>query len=325
MKKLINMYSLTFIIILFLFCDSAQAYYKSNFGRHGERGGRYCLFQGGICWNSIRIGDVLLADEGFLDIEIINNSQVHFVFHRDMEISYLPDSLLPVDTITALNTEVSNSLGYESIILMEGNYDINFSNHQYGEATINAVLIGPLTKLNITVIPEGYLFAASINTTRSNIKDKSSIFLRSTTAPFSIVDIDTVEIDSITLSGVCFFNNATPGSYYVVVQHRNSMETWSSNPVSISENLTSYDFTSSSSKAYGNNMVLKFEKWCTFSGDVNQNSIIDIGDVVEIYNDVSGFAQGYVVSDLNGDYLVDLSDLVIAYGNAVNFIAVQKP
>ncbi|MEZ4821018.1 MAG: hypothetical protein R2942_00900 [Ignavibacteria bacterium] len=50
-------------------------------------------------------------------------------------------------------------------------------------------------------------------------------------------------------------------------------------------------------------MVLKFEKWCTFSGDVNQNSI-DIGDVVEIYNDVSGFAQGYVVSDLNGDYLV---------------------
>ena len=268
---------------------------------------------------------MLLADEGFLDIEIINNSQVHFVFHRDMEISYLPDSLLPVDTITALNTEVSNSLGYESIILMEGNYDINFSNHQYGEATINAVLIGPLTKLNITVIPEGYLFAASINTTRSNIKDKSSIFLRSTTAPFSIVDIDTVEIDSITLSGVCFFNNATPGSYYVVVQHRNSMETWSSNPVSISENLTSYDFTSSSSKAYGNNMVLKFEKWCTFSGDVNQNSIIDIGDVVEIYNDVSGFAQGYVVSDLNGDYLVDLSDLVIAYGNAVNFIAVQKP
>ncbi len=42
----------------------------------------------------------------------------------------------------------------------------------------------------------------------------------------------------------CTFN-APLNSYYIVIKHRNSLETWSKNPILLSTNLTSLDFTSS--------------------------------------------------------------------------------
>ncbi len=182
------------------------------------------------------------------------------------------------------------------------------------------------TSLGITVIPEGFLQAASINTTRSNIKDKSKIFLRSSVSPYQVVDTASVEIDSLTLSGACFFTNASSGNYYIAVTHRNSIETWSKNPVAFTAgDMTSYDFTTSSSKAYGNNLVLKFGKWCTYSGDVNQDGNIDVVDVSQVDNDVFNFVAGYVNTDVNGDNIDDANDLAIVDNNAFNFVSKITP
>ncbi|QLH46103.1 MAG: hypothetical protein HWD58_10985 [Bacteroidota bacterium] len=44
-------------------------------------------------------------------------------------------------------------------------------------------------------------------------------------------------------------------SYYIVIKHRNGIETWSANPVTMTTNLT-YDFRSAATQAYGSNQVL---------------------------------------------------------------------
>ena len=121
-------------------------------------------------------------------------------------------------------------------------------------------------------------------------------------------------------------SNLLSGSYYFVIKHRNSIETWSANPVTISPNGTTYyDFTTNQSKAYGNNMKLTGSVWSVYSGDVDQNGSVDLTDEINIYNDASSFTTGYKVTDLNGNNIVDLSDLLIANNNSANFVYVKRP
>ncbi|MBL0106670.1 MAG: hypothetical protein IPP52_05095 [Ignavibacteria bacterium] len=79
---------------------------------------------------------------------------------------------------------------------------------------------------------------------------------------------------------------------------------------------TIYDFTTAASQAYGNNLKLKGSKYCTYSGDINQDGIIDASDLIKIYNDsYVGVTGRYIVSDLNGDSVVDASDISTADNN----------
>jgi hypothetical protein len=70
---------------------------------------------------------------------------------------------------------------------------------------------------------------------------------------------------------------------------------------------------------------LKNSKWCLYSGDVIVNGIVDLADVLEIYNRSSEFAAGYIVSDLTGDGLTDLSDLILGFNNAASFVSAVTP
>ncbi len=114
------------------------------------------------------------------------------------------------------------------------------------------------------------------------------------------------------------------GSYYLVVKTPNTLETWSANPVNFANDVH-YDFTTSLSMAYGNNMVMVGGKACFFSGDVNQDGTIDVSDIALINNDVMNFVTGDVVTDLNRDQVVDVSDVLLAYNNAANFVSLMTP
>jgi len=57
-----------------------------------------------------------------------------------------------------------------------------------------------------------------------------------------------------------------------------------------------------------------------YSGDANQNGIIDLSDVVNVNNASSVFTSGYVQQDVNGDSIVDLSDLILTLNNASVFV-----
>ena len=65
-----------------------------------------------------------------------------------------------------------------------------------------------------------------------------------------------------------------------------------------------------SMQAFGNNMVMNDGAASIFSGDVDQDGSVEFSDILLVHNDVSAFATGYVNTDLNGDELVDISDLI---------------
>jgi len=160
-------------------------------------------------------------------------------------------------------------------------------------------------------------------------KDSISIYLRESSLPYSLIDSADGSIDSISHSGLFNFLNAPSGSYYLVAKHINCLETWSK---AGGENIATdgaifyYDFTSSNSQAYGNNLKLKGSKYCLYSGDVNQDGFITLFDVIPIYNDSKNFITGrYLTNDLNGDNFVDLADMTICSNNSKSFVKVMRP
>lgn len=85
-----------------------------------------------------------------------------------------------------------------------------------------------------------------------------------------------------------------------------------------------YDFTSSASQAYQNKQVtVGCHKFGIFSGDVDNNNIVDLNDVILTYNDANNFASGgcCLKTNVNGDAIVDLSDVLICYNNAGAFVS----
>jgi len=101
-------------------------------------------------------------------------------------------------------------------------------------------------------------------------------------------------------------------SYYLGIRHRNCIETWSSNPVSMLSH-TYYDFTTASSNAYGDNQLESFDQngWMFYTGDLNQDGSIDGSDFLELDPSIQNGDGGYTVGDLNGDGAVDGSDFLI--------------
>ncbi len=82
-----------------------------------------------------------------------------------------------------------------------------------------------------------------------------------------------------------------------------------------------YDFTTAASQAYGDNMVdLGDGSFAFYSGDINQDEVVDGSDVPDLYNDIENSAFGDLGTDLNGDGSVDNSDLPSLFNNSENSI-----
>jgi len=165
-----------------------------------------------------------------------------------------------------------------------------------------------------------------------NKRDTVNIYVRNGSSPFNVIDSAKSVIDSVTLSGTYVFNNTPAGNYYFEVVYRNSpqfrngVSTWSKNG---GENVTSaggsYDFTTSASQAYGSNQQLNSGVYTIYNGDVIQDGIVDLSDLITTLNASSSFVSGYVNTDVNGDDQVSLSDVLLVYNNASVFIASVTP
>jgi hypothetical protein len=91
---------------------------------------------------------------------------------------------------------------------------------------------------------------------------------------------------------------------------------------------SAYDFTSSKAQAYGSNIVqvsASPNNFAMYSGDVNDDGLVELSDIINVFNDAESFQSGYAISDLNGDNLVTLADLIIVYNNASMFVSEIKP
>lgn len=175
--------------------------------------------------------------------------------------------------------------------------------------------------LNLKVLVEAR-YDESLN---QMVPDTLALVLRSSVSPYALVDSSVSVIDG-SGNGTFIFQNTQNGiNYFLVPSHRNSIETWSAAGQSFQNGTLSYDFTSSASSAFGNNLKQKGSKFCVYSGDVNKDGTVDLSDVATIFNDITVFSSGYLLTDLNGDNVVDLSDLVSCFNNSFNFVSVIKP
>ena len=109
----------------------------------------------------------------------------------------------------------------------------------------------PLKTLNLTALIEGFYNGTTM------VSDTVTVELRNTVAPYALLESKKVVLNTLGF-GVGSFSAVSDGApFYLVLKHRNSIETWSATGKSFTAGLLSYDFTTDSAKAFGFNMVRK--------------------------------------------------------------------
>ncbi len=188
--------------------------------------------------------------------------------------------------------------------------------------------------LNLKAYIQGYyqssgmmgnvLYTQGITSLPGTECDTMQIELRQSTAPYNLVSANKQVIKrngTVTFSGTA----AIGQSYYIVLKHRNAIQTWSANPVLLNEN-TTYDFTTAANKAYGSNQTeVEPNVFAFYSGDLNADENIDLLDASNIETDINAFAFGYFATDINGDGNVDLLDSPIVETNINGFVFSSHP
>ena len=182
--------------------------------------------------------------------------------------------------------------------------------------------VSSVCNLQAKAVIQGF-YNPSLN--KMNMKDTARIYLRNISSPYSVVDSSKAIIDSVTYTGNFVFTNVSAGTYYIVIKHRNSVETWSKSGGKqyIPGTVFIYNFNTDSSNAFGSNEIRVSSSpltYAIYNGDENQNGIIDLNDIIANFNDAGIFATGYIRTDATGDRLVDLSDVLIAFNNSGNFV-----
>jgi hypothetical protein len=159
----------------------------------------------------------------------------------------------------------------------------------------------------------------------SNQTDSITLELRENNYPHNLLESAKGILDTGGTTTVQFPATVQGMYYYLLLKHRNHIETWSAEPVLITANST-YDFSTAANKAYGVNQVqVENGVWAVFTGDVNQDGVVDGLDYNDWENDSNNFAGGYFSTDLNGDGIVDGLDFIYWEQNSNNFVGAVVP
>ena len=223
-----------------------------------------------------------------------------------------------------------------------GNLQYLGTTDQRGALRIDSVSIGAYQYdfphsgiIEVKAFPEGLLNSTSgtLNKSRNAsgeqylgaIADKITFELHQATAPFNL--IGTALSANLLTTGYAhsMTTTALPDSFYIVVKHRNSLETWSSAPVTPINSLAKYDFTQQINSAFGNNLKPIGSYFGIYSGDVNQDGILDGLDMNQIGNKANIFGLGYLPEDLNGDGSIDALDMILLDNNSILPAGVVSP
>lgn len=162
-----------------------------------------------------------------------------------------------------------------------------------------------------------------------NGNDTISIYIRSTSSPYSILDSGKSVLHSSSLSSYPELSDLNDGNYYVSIKQRNSIEIWSKDPVDFTvPGDKIFDFKANADGVLGNNETAVDNNpihYAMYSGDVDYDGSINLTDVIMIKNDAASFTAGYNVTDLTGDNVTNLTDVILAFNNSSIFVNVIKP
>ncbi|MBK9228578.1 MAG: SBBP repeat-containing protein [Ignavibacteria bacterium] len=233
---------------------------------------------------------------------------------------------------TAFYNGIGNSTDYPSRVIVDKSNDIIVMGYSFGLSNnYDYVLLKyseneyPMLSLDASVLLEGRYDSVS----NQLADDSVMIVLHEQENPYNGIDTARVRVNS-TGHAMCEFRKSQlTRNYFVEVKHRSSIAVWSSSPKFLVTGQTNVlQLKDDRSLAYGMNIkeVDKFPiQFALYSGDVNQDGIIDAGDCAITDNDAFNFTTGYSVTDLNGDLVVDAEDLVIVTENAYSFVVTLQP
>ncbi|MCY7362628.1 MAG: hypothetical protein LH629_11275, partial [Ignavibacteria bacterium] len=175
------------------------------------------------------------------------------------------------------------------------------------------------TVASVKMIVQGLYLASGVH----SVADFAVLNVRAGTSPYAIIATSSATINPSTLvASFTLSNSLTSGSYYldtryrVLTTDRNAIDVYSATPLPMGAySGGAYDFTTAAAQAFGANQVATFTKFGRYSGDVNQDGIIDGADLNDVDNGVAAGATGYLNIDLTGDDFVDGGDLTIVENN----------
>jgi hypothetical protein len=186
---------------------------------------------------------------------------------------------------------------------------------------------------NLKLFIEGYYDGASTMRPVKNNQDYTSpttdvddvtVELRNATAPYAVAATTTAVLKTDG-SVAAKFNAFPAGNYFIAVKHRNAVQTWSAAAEPFGVSTSTYDFSTAANKAYGDNMLSIGGVYCIYSGDINQDEVVDGSDSTDLINDIENANFGVLATDLNGDGVVDGSDSTFLINNTENAVFSNHP
>jgi len=229
-------------------------------------------------------------------------------------------------TSTAQNPTISNSTTAAS-----GTYTVTVTNANGCTATANTTVTinnCPST-LNLTLFLQGFytgggtmrntlynLGISSDSTATDTIKINlwAANHLSNSSPDYSAKTI----LHKNGMASVTFPVAVVGNSFYIAVNHRNSLETWSRAPVAFTG--TNYNFSTSLTQAYSNGFNPPMKNmgpgvYAIWGGNATQDGTVDASDMAAVDNGATLFLYGYNSTDCNGDGATDASDMQLIDNN----------
>ena len=117
--------------------------------------------------------------------------------------------------------------------------------------------------------------------------------------------------------------------YYIKLNNWNMVETWSQSPFLFTiGGTTDVDLTLHADSTFGSNaklIDLSPVRWGIFGGDISQDFIVDLTDLVLASYNSYDYATGNLITDITGDELTDVDDLLILDNNSSEFVISIRP
>ncbi len=183
--------------------------------------------------------------------------------------------------------------------------------------------------LTLKVLIEGYYLGSGMMRAVADplnsptVCDTLNVSLAESVPPYSIIE-SVKGVISTSGIGTFTFTSVPPANYYLVLKHRNALETWSSVSIA-SAPAISYDFSIAAGQAFGSNQKsMGPGNFAIISGDINHENVIDIIDLLLLEQSIQNLTTGYVNEDLNGDWLMEAVDFSLLENNIGLFVT-QRP
>ncbi len=217
-------------------------------------------------------------------------------------------------------------------------YEGSFAHTWHLDDVSVSVQTPPVKTLNLKAYIQGFWNGSAMNQAQDVDQDENifnkfsgttvdtlSVYLAEADAPwaylFAAHEVNINTDGSMVISVPAAFS----GSYYIVIDHHSSVETWSALPVDFSGTTIDYDFTTAAEQAYGSNQKSMGTVWALYSGDVNDDEYIEFLDVVPIYNlSTTGFF-GYSLFDIDGSGYIEFFDYIMANNNSIIGAGMNTP